>query len=137
MSKSQWEMARPNEAKMYDVMDAGVDYERLAKDLLSWISDDEVGDFAQQYGYFDWLDDEDEEENEVEEDEEVDLKLSYGDYEANSSYTKIKISTSVFDGFEKDHYLNVQLVDESFSELIYTCVMRSIDDEYIYCDIID
>lgn len=60
MQKSQWEMARPNEAKMYDVMGCGVDYEQLAKDLLGWMSDDEVGDFAQRNGYFDEFDDEEE-----------------------------------------------------------------------------
>ena len=136
MAKSQWEMARPNEAKMYELMDCGVvDYEQLAKDLLGWLSDDEVGEFAQQNGYFDGLEDEEDEEEENE--ETADLQLGLDDYEVSNGYTKIKISTSVFDNFVKDTYLTVQLVDEDFPELIYTCVMRKQDDEYIYCDIID
>ena len=61
MSKSQWEMARPNEAKLQEILENGCDWERLAQSLLSWLSDDEVGDFARSYGYFD--DYEDEEEN--------------------------------------------------------------------------
>ena len=44
MSKSQWEMARPNEAKLQEILENGCDWEQLAQSLLSWLSDDEVGD---------------------------------------------------------------------------------------------
>lgn len=67
MSKSQWEMARPNEAKLQEILENGCDWEQLAQSLLSWLSDDEVGDFARSYGYFDEDNDE-----ETEEDDEVD-----------------------------------------------------------------
>lgn len=63
MSKSQWEMARPNEAKLQEILENGCDWEEVAQSLLSWLSDDEVGDFACSYGYFD-EDEEDEEEEE-------------------------------------------------------------------------
>ena len=66
MSKSQWEMARPNEAKLQEILENGCDWEQLAQSLLSWLSDDEVGDFARSYGYFD--EDEEEEENDEDED---------------------------------------------------------------------
>lgn len=67
MSKSQWEMARPNEAKLQEILENGCDWEQLAQSLLSWLSDDEVGEFARSYGYFDENNDEEEEE-----DDEVD-----------------------------------------------------------------
>lgn len=64
MSKSQWEMARPNEAKLQEILENGCDWEQLAQSLLSWLSDDEVGDFARSYGYFDEEEDEEEEDGE-------------------------------------------------------------------------
>ena len=63
MSKSQWEMARPNEAKLQEILENGCDWEQLAQSLLSWLSDDEVGDFARSYGYFDEYEEEDEDED--------------------------------------------------------------------------
>ena len=63
MSKSQWEMARPNEAKLQEILDNGCDWEQLAQSLLSWLSDDEVGEFARLYGYFDGDNNEEEEED--------------------------------------------------------------------------
>lgn len=46
--------ARPNEAKLQEIFEnVGCDWEYLAQSLLSWISDDEVGRFAETYGYFD------------------------------------------------------------------------------------
>lgn len=65
MSKTQWEMARPNEAKLQEILENGCDWEQLAQSLLSWLGDDEVGEFARSYGYFD----EDEEEEKGDEDE--------------------------------------------------------------------
>lgn len=73
MSKSQWGIARPNEAKLQEILENGCDWERLAQSLLSWLSDDEVGDFARSYGYFD--EDEEEDEN-----EEGDGKNIYGKF---------------------------------------------------------
>lgn len=68
MSKSQWEMARPNEAKLQEILENGCDWEQLAQSLLSWLSDDEVGEFARSYGYFDGYEEEedDDEDNEDE-----------------------------------------------------------------------
>lgn len=134
MQKSQWEMARPNEAKMYDVMDCGVDYEQLAKDLLGWMSDDEVGDFARQNGYFDELDEE--EENEDDEEEVADLYLRFDQYETSNAYSKIKIERKIFYNYEFQigDTFTVKLVDEDFPELIYTCKATSVDDKYVYCD---
>lgn len=66
MSKSQWEMARPNEAKLQEILDNGCDWEHVAQSLLSWLSDDEVGEFARSYGYF--YEDDNEEKNEDYED---------------------------------------------------------------------
>ena len=46
--------ARPNEAKLQRILEAtGCNWEHLAQDLLSWLSDDEVGEFARVYGWFD------------------------------------------------------------------------------------
>lgn len=69
MSKSQWEMARPNEAKLQEILENGCDWEQLAQSLLSWLSDDEVGEFARSYGYFD----EDDAEGDDEEDDEDEI----------------------------------------------------------------
>lgn len=66
MSESQWEMARPNEAKLQKILENGCDQEQLAQSLLSWLSDDEVGEFARSYGYF----------TEYEEDEDCSLVKS-------------------------------------------------------------
>ena len=129
MSKSQWEMARPNEAKMYDVMDCGVDYEQLAKDLLGWMSDDEVGDFARQNGYFDELDEEEEEKD-------ANWHIQFDEYETSNNYSKIKIEQIVFEDvkYQIGDTFTVKLVDEEFPELIYTCKVTSVDDKYVYCD---
>ena len=69
MSKSQGEMARPNEAKLQEILENGCDWEQLAQSLLSWLSDDEVGEFARSNGYFDDYEEEDDEEEEEDEDE--------------------------------------------------------------------
>lgn len=46
-------IARPNEAKLQEIFEnVGCDWEDLAQSLLSWLSD-EVGRFAESYGYFD------------------------------------------------------------------------------------
>lgn len=129
MSKSQWEMARPNEAKMYNVMDCGVDYEQLAKDLLGWMSDDEVGDFARQNGYFDELDEEEEEKD-------ANWHIQFDEYETSNNYSKIKIEQIVFEGvkYQIGDTFTVKLVDEEFPELIYTCKVTSVDDKYVYCN---
>lgn len=77
MSKSQWEMARPNEAKLQEILENGCDWEQLAQSLLSWLSDDEVGEFARSYGYFD--EDEEEEDND-DNDWGVDWKATADEY---------------------------------------------------------
>ena len=49
----EFNTARPNEAKLQEIFDnIGCDWEDLAQSLLSWLSDDEVGRFAETYGYF-------------------------------------------------------------------------------------
>ena len=46
--------ARPNEARLQEILEnTGCDWESLAQSLLSWMSDDEVGRFAETYGWFD------------------------------------------------------------------------------------
>lgn len=46
--------ARPNEAKLQEIFDSmGCKWEELAQTLLSWLSDNEVGRFAEINGYFD------------------------------------------------------------------------------------
>ena len=50
----EFNTARPNEARLQEIIDAmGCDWESLAQSLLSWLSDDEVGRFAEIYGWFD------------------------------------------------------------------------------------
>ena len=44
--------ARPNEAKLQEILGEGCNWEQLAQELLSWLSDDEIGDFARAYGLF-------------------------------------------------------------------------------------
>lgn len=51
--------ARPNEAKLQEILrercnweQNGCNWKQLAQDLLSWLSDDEVGEFARAYGWF-------------------------------------------------------------------------------------
>lgn len=66
MSKTEWEMARPNEAKLQEILENGCDWEKVAQSLLSWLSDDEVGEFARSYGYFDENEDDEDEEEEDE-----------------------------------------------------------------------
>ena len=49
-----FKLARPNETKLQEIIDTvGCDWEDLAQSLLSWLSDDEVGRFAETYGWFD------------------------------------------------------------------------------------
>ena len=46
--------ARPNETKLQEIFENfGCDWKALAQSLLSWMSDDEVGRFAETYGWFD------------------------------------------------------------------------------------
>lgn len=46
--------ARPNEARLQEILEnVGCDWESLAQSLLSWMGDDEVGRFAEVYGWFD------------------------------------------------------------------------------------
>lgn len=78
MSKSQWEMARPNEAKLQQILENSCDWEQLAQSLLSWLSDDEVGEFARSYGYFD--EDDEEEEDDDDDDWGVDWKVTADEY---------------------------------------------------------
>ena len=52
--KMNFKEARPNEAKLQIIFDTiGCNWEDLAQSLLSWMSDDEVGRFAEAYGWFD------------------------------------------------------------------------------------
>ena len=78
MSKTEWEMARPNEAKLQEILENGCDWEKVAQSLLSWLSDDEVGEFARSYGYFD--EDDEEEEDDNDDDWGVDWKVTADEY---------------------------------------------------------
>jgi hypothetical protein len=78
MSKTEWEMARPNEAKLQEILENGCDWEKVAQSLLSWLSDDEVGEFARSYGYFD--EDDEEEEEDDDDDWGVDWKVTADEY---------------------------------------------------------
>ena len=49
---SDYYTARPNEAKLQEILRNGCNWEQLAQDLLSWLSDDEVGEFARAYEWF-------------------------------------------------------------------------------------
>ena len=44
--------ASPNEAKLQEILSEGCNWEQLAQALLSWLSHDEVGEFARDYGLF-------------------------------------------------------------------------------------
>ena len=60
--------SRPNTMRFYDLVDEmGVDWEEVAKSLLGYMSDDEVGDWAESEGYFDDYDEEEEEEEDYDE----------------------------------------------------------------------
>lgn len=51
---------RPNTTKMFDYIEEGiVDTNELAKNLLGYLSDDEVGEFMRVNGYLDDYDDDD------------------------------------------------------------------------------
>lgn len=54
-------MTRKFTRKLLNLVEDGVDKERLIIDLANFLSDHEVGEFLDQYGYLD-LDEEDEEE---------------------------------------------------------------------------
>lgn len=49
---SDYYTARPNEAKLQEILRNGCNWEQLAQELLSWLSDDEVGEFARAYEWF-------------------------------------------------------------------------------------
>lgn len=63
--------ARPNSQRLLEQLDDYLDGKTLAEELIGWMSDDEVGRFAEEYGYFpnegDFADEEDGEEFEAEE----------------------------------------------------------------------
>ena len=107
MSKAQWEMARPNEAKLQEILENGCDWEQLAQSLLSWLSDDEVGDFARSNGYFD---------DYVSSDE-------YEDGENNQSI--IKGSAAAFN-FKVGDWITVGFLDE-FGDIDYRRSCKVID----------
>ena len=48
-----WNDARPNEAKLYGLIDGGtLDWETVGSAALSWISDDDIGELARQCDWF-------------------------------------------------------------------------------------
>lgn len=132
MSKSQWEMARPNEAKLQEILENGCDWEQLAQSLLSWLSDDEVGEFARSYGYFD---EDEEEEDDDDNDWGVDWKVTADEYhydEGNQITFKrdtaplyIKVGDWIRVGFldefgDVDYGRLCKVVDKTDHELICT-----------------
>lgn len=55
---------RPNEAKLTELWNAIIkDWRKVTYELLSWLSDDEIGEFARDN---DWFDDDEEEEDDEE-----------------------------------------------------------------------
>ena len=133
MSKSQWEMARPNEAKLQEILENGCDWEQLAQSLLSWLSDDEVGEFARSYGYFD--ENEEEEGEDDDDDWGVDWKVTADEYrygEGNQITFKrdtaplyIKVGDWIRVGFldefgDVDYGRLCKVVDKTDHELICT-----------------
>ena len=45
--------ARPNSSRLLEMVDDGVaDLETLAKEFIDYLSDDEIGEFCNKYGYF-------------------------------------------------------------------------------------
>ena len=44
--------ARPNSNRLLEMLDDYLDGKTLAEELISWMPDDEVGEFATEYGYF-------------------------------------------------------------------------------------
>lgn len=52
-----WDDARPNEAKVYDLIDNGIlNWETVGSAALSQLSDDDVGELARQCSWFNNLD---------------------------------------------------------------------------------
>lgn len=128
MSKSQWEMARPNEAKLQEILENGCDWEQLAQSLLSWLSDDEVGEFARSYGYFD------EDEEDEEEEDEVDWKVSPDEYEyGENNQITIKGRAAAFN-FKVGDWITVGFLDE-FGDIDYRRSCKVIDktDHELIC----
>lgn len=129
MSKSQWEMARPNEAKLQEILENGCDWEQLAQSLLSWLSDDVVGEFARSYGYFD-----DDEEEEKQDEDAPDLVLEEDDCRKDEE-GYLYIDKCVFDDFIKDSYIRIQFADDN-EENVYEYKMINEDDKEIICEFI-
>lgn len=120
MSKSQWEMARPNEAKLQEILENGCDWEQVAQSLLSWLSDDEVGDFARTNGYFD------EEEDEEEIDDDVDWKVSSDEYEYGEG-NKITFKGSAMPfNFKVGDWITVGFLDD-FGDVDYRRLCKVIE----------
>ena len=45
-------VARPNSTRLLGMLDDYLDASSLAEELINWMSDDEVGRFAEECGYF-------------------------------------------------------------------------------------
>lgn len=133
MSKTEWEMARPNEAKLQEILENGCDWEKVAQSLLSWLSDDEVGEFARSYGYFD--EDDEDEEGEDDNDWGVDWKVTVDEYhydEGNQITFKrdtaplyIKVGDWIRVGFldefgDVDYARLCKVIDKTENELVCT-----------------
>lgn len=62
---TNFESARPNEAKLQRTFEeCGADWEEIAQSLLSYMSDDDVGEWARLNGYLQEYEDEYEDEYE-------------------------------------------------------------------------
>lgn len=132
MSKTQWEMARPNEAKLQEILENGCDWEQVAQSLLSWLSDDEVGEFARSYGYFD----EDDEEEEEEDDDNwgVYLKVSADEYHYGEG-NQITLKRDIAPPYVKvGDWITVGFLDE-FGDVDYRRLCKVIDktDRELIC----
>lgn len=93
---------RPNHEKMLDLMDGGVvDSRKLAENLLSWLPDDEIGDFIKYYEY-----------------DKFDADTDYGDDDLDGMYNEsLKESTSV-DGKAIKEFIRTELAGIGYSDRV-------------------
>lgn len=78
---------------------------------------------------------------EIEEDEPSNalnyVSLEEDDYELDEKTGELKIDKQVFDDFEKDCYIDINFLKENDEDELHTYIMRSEDNDYIYCEFLD
>ena len=87
-TEGNYTVARPNSSRLLEMLDDYLDGKTLAEELINWLSDDEIGRFAEEYGYFP-----DEPEEEVADEGLTDgdkdsylREIAYGDFETGQTY---------------------------------------------------